>query len=96
MTLKNRSLLVYAVATVLLVVGVVLSASIGQLSIPPQEVLGAVLQSMGIHTAWAPDEAIVSQALWQIRFPRVVASLLVGAALAFGPRATSLLFGTGL
>jgi len=73
---------VYAVLAVALVVGVLLSAGIGQLPIGPVQVLGSVLRAVGIDNAWAPVDDLLEQTLWQIRLPRVAMSLLVGALLA--------------
>lgn len=80
--LRGRRIAVYAVVSVLLAVGMLLSAALGQLPISPAEVVGSVLRAVGIGNAWAPDDPLIEQTLWQIRFPRVVMSLLVGALLA--------------
>lgn len=96
MSLKGRFGTYYSVLTVLLLTGVVLSASIGQLAIPPLEVLGTLLQGIGIETQWAPENSIHAQALWQIRFPRVVAGLAVGAALAVAGAVMQAIFGNPL
>ncbi len=77
-----RRTAVIVITAVLLVIGVVLSAGIGQLPISPAEVLGSLLRAVGVSNGWAPDDHLVEQTLWQIRFPRVVMSLLVGALLA--------------
>jgi iron complex transport system permease protein len=77
-----RRIAVYAGTTVLLVVGILLSAGLGQLPIGPTQVIGSVLHALGIDNGWAPADALVEQTLWQIRFPRVMMSLLVGAFLA--------------
>lgn len=78
---RRRTILV-SVTAVLLVVGVLLSAAVGQLAIPLTEVIGSALRAVGIDTAWAPSDPMVQQTLVQIRWPRVVMSLLVGALLA--------------
>ena len=77
-----RRAFVFGAAGALLAIGVVLSAGSGQLPIGPAEVIGALLQGLGIPNPWAPDDPLIEQTLWQIRFPRVVMSLLVGALLA--------------
>lgn len=78
----SRRAWVFASAGVLLAVGIVLSAGSGQLPIGPAEVIGSLLRAVGVPNGWAPNEALIEQTLWQIRFPRVVMSLLVGALLA--------------
>lgn len=93
---RGRSAVVYLALGVLLIVGILVSASIGQLSIPPTEVVGAILRGIGIDTAWAPDSDVTTQALWQIRLPRIVASLLVGLALAIGGAVMQAIFGNPL
>ncbi|MFT4258426.1 MAG: iron ABC transporter permease [Microbacterium sp.] len=82
--------------TVLLVVGVLLSAGLGQLAIGPAQVIGSVLRAIGIDNAWAPDELLLEQTLWQIRFPRVMISLLVGALLAVAGAVMQAIFGNPL
>lgn len=66
----------------LLAVGIVTSASLGQLSVDARHVVGAALSGLGIDTAWRPGQELVEQALQQIRFPRVVMAAAVGGALA--------------
>lgn len=78
----GRTVVVAVVTVVVLAFGVVLSAGLGQLSVGPAEVIGSLARSIGIPHAWAPTERLIEQTLWQIRFPRVVMSLLVGALLA--------------
>lgn len=79
---RRRRATVYAVSVVLLLVGIVLSAGFGQLPIGPAEVIGSLLRAIGIPNSWAPTDQLIEQTLWQIRFPRVMMSLLVGALLA--------------
>ncbi|MEG8034077.1 iron chelate uptake ABC transporter family permease subunit [Sphingomonas sp. LR61] len=66
---------------VALVVATLVSASVGQLGISPAEVLRTVGRSLGLPVD-GPADDLVTQALWTIRFPRVVMALLIGAALA--------------
>ncbi|MFK4790359.1 FecCD family ABC transporter permease [Microbacterium sp. ZW T5_56] len=74
--------MLFTASAALLLAGIVLSAGLGQLVIGPAEVVGSLLRSVGIPNGWAPDDALIEQTLWQIRLPRVVMSLLVGALLA--------------
>lgn len=80
--MPRRRATVYVVSAAALVIGILLSAGTGQLPIGPAEVVGSILRGIGIPNGWAPDDVLVEQTLWQIRFPRVVMSLLVGALLA--------------
>lgn len=61
----------------LLAVAVVLGTGLGSVTVPPAEVLGALWRGL---TGQAPagDDAII----WQIRLPRVVMGVLVGAGLS--------------
>ena len=36
----------------------------------------SVLRAVGIDNGWAQDQELIEQTLWQIRFPRVLMSLL--------------------
>lgn len=78
----RRAVLVGSVTAALLAVGVVLSAGLGQLPVGPAEVVGSLLRAIGMPSSSAPTEPLIEQTLWQIRFPRVAMSLLVGGLLA--------------
>ncbi len=91
-----RRPVVFGALTVALVAGIVVSGAVGQLSISPAEVVGALLRGCGIDTGWAPESDVTYQALWQIRFPRVAMSLLVGAALAVAGAVMQAIFGNPL
>ncbi|WP_232527961.1 FecCD family ABC transporter permease [Microbacterium suaedae] len=87
---------VIAVTSVLLVVGAVLAASLGQLPIGPGEIVGSIVRAVGIDNDAAPDDRLIEQTLWQIRFPRVAMSLLVGATLAVAGGVMQAIFGNPL
>lgn len=72
----------YAVLGILLLIGVIVSSMIGQVSISPTEVVGTLLKGVGINTSWAPQSAQTELTLWAIRFPRISMGVVVGAALA--------------
>ncbi len=86
----------FAAAVVVLIAGVVLSAGVGQLSIPPAQVLGSVLHGIGIDNPLAPHDQLVEQTLWQIRFPRIAMAALVGALLAVAGAVMQAVFGNPL
>lgn len=90
---RTRS--VVAALTVLLIAGVVASAGSGQITATPAEVFGSALDGAGLATPWVPDH-LVNQTLQQIRFPRVVISLLVGALLAVAGGVMQAIFGNPL
>ncbi|MGI6877752.1 FecCD family ABC transporter permease [Microbacterium sp. gxy059] len=85
-----------AAAAALLVSGVVLSASLGQLPIGPAQVVGSLARAIGIDNGAAPDDRLIEQTLRQIRFPRVAMSLLVGATLAVAGGVMQAVFGNPL
>lgn len=81
---------------VALVVGILLSAMVGQLPVAPTEVIGSILRALGIDNGWAPDDRVIESALWVVRFPRIVMGLGVGAALAVAGAVMQAIFGNPL
>ncbi|WP_246046131.1 FecCD family ABC transporter permease [Rarobacter faecitabidus] len=79
---RGRTWLVATIAAILLAVVAVIASGSGQLHVPPAEVLGSVMNRIGIHVWPMPSHPQGDAALWTIRFPRVVMAMLVGAALA--------------
>ncbi|MCA1007818.1 iron ABC transporter permease [Rhodococcus hoagii] len=57
------------------------SACIGQVPTSPAEVLGSVLHRIGLDIGPMPSHPAGEVTLWQVRFPRVILAILVGAAL---------------
>lgn len=66
---------------ILLAVLALASACIGQVPTSPVEVLGSILHRVGLDIGPLPSHPSGEVTLWQVRFPRVVLALLVGAAL---------------
>lgn len=93
---RARAVPVLATCGVVLLVGIVLSAGLGQLAIGPLEVVGAVLRGAGVSSPWAPSDPLRELTLWQIRFPRVVMSMLVGGLLAVAGAVMQAIFGNPL
>ncbi|MFI9503840.1 FecCD family ABC transporter permease [Nocardia sp. NPDC052566] len=79
---RSRIALVFAVAVVALVVLALASAAIGQVPTTPAEVAGSVLHRIGLDWGPMPAHPAGEVTLWEVRFPRVVLAMLVGAALA--------------
>uniref|UniRef100_UPI0024543636 FecCD family ABC transporter permease n=2 Tax=Nocardia TaxID=1817 RepID=UPI0024543636 len=79
---RSRTVAAFAVAVLALVVLAAASAAIGQVPTTPAEVAGSVLHRVGLD--WGPMPAHPSGdiTLWEVRFPRVLLAILVGAALA--------------
>lgn len=88
--------ILFAVLTVLLLIGVLVSAGTGQLAIPPQEVLGSVLHRIGIDWLPLPSTEAGDKALWAIRFPRVAMAVLVGIGLSVSGLIMQAIFGNPL
>lgn len=77
---RNRGLL-YAGLSVVLVITIVGSAMIGQLPLSPSEVLAAFGRAVGLPVG--PEITPLADAtLFNIRFPRIIFAVLIGASLA--------------
>ncbi|MCX4092883.1 FecCD family ABC transporter permease [Nocardia sp. alder85J] len=72
----------FAVAVVALVALALFSAAVGQVPTTPLEVAGSVAHRIGLDWGPMPHHPAGEVTLWQVRFPRVVLAMLVGAALA--------------
>lgn len=79
-----------------LIISLLVSAGVGQLSIPPFEVLGSLLNRIGINWLPTPELPTGDSALWAVRFPRVALSALVGAGLAVSGLLMQAVFGNPL
>ncbi|TWH73056.1 FecCD family ABC transporter permease [Modestobacter roseus] len=93
---RRRAALTFAVLGTALLVLAVLAAGIGQLSVPPAEVVGSVLHRIGLDVGPLPSHPNGDAALWSIRFPRVAMAVLVGAALATAGAVMQGVFGNPL
>ncbi|UGT68020.1 iron ABC transporter permease [Nocardia gipuzkoensis] len=79
---RSRLVLVFVVALAGLVALALASAAIGQVPTTPAEVAGSVLHRIGLEIGPMPAHPAGEVTLWEVRFPRVVLAVLVGAALA--------------
>jgi iron complex transport system permease protein len=77
----RRTRIVISIFVVALVVLTLLGAAIGAYHVPVGDVIGSVLHRIGIDAGPTPSR-VSDQVLWEIRFPRVVLTMLVGASLA--------------
>lgn len=79
---RGRPVVVGLVATVVLLAAVVLGVGLGSVQIGPTETVGVILwRTLGLHVGldWSPaSEAIV----WDLRLPRVLTAMAIGAGLA--------------
>ncbi|MBF6341002.1 iron ABC transporter permease [Nocardia abscessus] len=78
----SRLVLVFVAALAGLVALALASAAIGQVPTTPAEVAGSVLHRIGLEIGPMPAHPSGEVTLWEVRFPRVVLAVLVGAALA--------------
>ncbi|MFT4042063.1 MAG: iron ABC transporter permease [Gordonia sp. (in: high G+C Gram-positive bacteria)] len=69
------------VATVLIAV---ISAAAGQVHVSPIEVLGSLARHLHLPWGSLPSTPLGEYTLWNVRFPRIVMGLIVGAALGAG------------
>ncbi len=96
MSRASRGVSLSVVLALALGVSVITSSVIGQLAISPTEVVGSLLNAIGIPTAWAPTDPIIESTLWVVRFPRIMMGLAVGAALAVAGAVMQAIFGNPL
>ena len=79
-----------------LVAAVLLAAGRGQVEVPPSEVVGSVLHRLGLDLGPLPTHPQGEAALWQVRFPRVLLGVVVGAALGCAGAVMQGVFGNPL
>ena len=95
---RTPASLLFLVLTILLIATTLTSAMVGQLFIPPLEVIGSFFRGLGLDFSWlpAPSQEFGHEALWEVRFPRVAMTVLVGAALAIAGALMQGIFGNPL
>ncbi len=79
---KRKVTLLFLVLGIGLVVVTLLSAALGQMQIPIVEVIGSLCRRVGLECGAAASHQNADAALWEVRFPRVVLAVFVGASLA--------------
>lgn len=93
---RSRFALVTGAMTIALVVTVIVSLGLGQYPLSPAEIIGLLLERIGIANDWAPDAPTAAGVVFDIRLPRIVLGLLVGAALAASGVLMQAIFGNPL
>jgi iron complex transport system permease protein len=78
---NGRPVVVLGSLTVALLVAVVVSAGMGAFHLAPVDVLGSVLRRVGVDAVGSRLDDLGESVLWEIRFPRLVLTVLVGASL---------------
>ncbi|WP_040792397.1 FecCD family ABC transporter permease [Nocardia paucivorans] len=79
---RSRATITFTVAVTALIALAVASAAIGQVPTTPAEVAGSVAHRLGLGWGPLPAHPSGEVTLWEVRFPRVLLAILVGAALA--------------
>ncbi|WP_431806545.1 FecCD family ABC transporter permease [Microbacterium paraoxydans] len=79
-----------------LAVTTVVSITSGQYDLSPTALIGVLLRGIGIDTAWAPAATTDYGVIYNLRLPRLVLGLLVGAALAVSGVLMQAIFGNPL
>lgn len=74
----------------------VAAAGIGQVGVPPDQVIGSLLHHLGLDVGHLPTAPQGDNALWLVRFPRVALAVLVGAALGSSGAVMQGVFGNPL
>ena len=77
----GRFVLLLGLGTLAVLVGVVVGVAVGTVGIAPVDTLAVVLSHLGLQVGTVPSEA-TDAIVWDIRIPRVLTALAVGAALA--------------
>lgn len=90
----------FALVTIALVLALlaacVVSITSGQYSLSPTDLIGVLLRGVGIDTVWAPSGTTGYGVIYNLRLPRLVLGLLVGAALAVSGVLMQAIFGNPL
>lgn len=90
-TLKEQKVgTILGVLSIVLVLVILLTLSIGQVVIPVKDIVMIMLYKIGL-TSQVPD-AVHETVLWSIRLPRIMMAVLIGAALAISGAAMQGLF----
>ena len=92
----RRAAVVVTILAASLVLAGLISAGTGQLHVAPDEVFGSLMHKMGLGIGPMPSHPNGDAVLWNIRFPRLVMGLLVGAALGVSGAVMQGVFGNPL
>lgn len=88
---QQRTGVILASMGVLLAAVFLITLSIGQVTIPVNDIVLISLNKLGLASAYQPD-AVQEVVLWSVRLPRIVMTVLVGASLAISGAALQGLF----
>lgn len=73
--------IIFSSLIILLFMVIIMSTAYGAVHVPPFTVISVILNELGLHIGipYTPEQAAI---IFQVRFPRVITAMLVGAALA--------------
>lgn len=91
----RRSVLIVGLAVALVALCLIAAGS-GQVKIPPSEILGSLLHRLGLDIGPLPKAAQGENALWVVRFPRIVLAVIVGSSLGCAGAVMQGVFGNPL
>ena len=79
---RNQKFLLYTILLAVLVVSVIMATAIGAVAIPPQETFQIIISRL--TGLWQNSEipSTTKAIIWNLRLPRVLLGVLVGASLA--------------
>ena len=77
---RRRTAVLFVVLGVLLAAAVVVAAGIGQVHIPAADVIASLGRRLGLDLGGGAED-LAERVLWEVRLPRVVLGVAVGAAL---------------
>lgn len=92
---RTRAVVTLSVLVVTLVAVTIVSAGLGQYNIPTDQVLASFARKWGFIPP-QQEWAIADSTLWNVRFPRVLLALFVGAALGCSGAVMQAVFGNPL
>jgi iron complex transport system permease protein len=92
----RRTFVLGVALVVALFVASILAIGLGQLNIPPDEVIGSIFHKIGLDIGPMPSHPNGEVVLWNVRMPRVVMALLVGVALGSSGAVCQGVFGNPL
>ena len=92
---RIRILATFGFLSIALIVITVVSAGLGQYNIPTDHVVASLGRRLGMIPK-DPTAYLEDSTLWNIRFPRVLLGLLVGAALGCSGAVMQAVFGNPL
>jgi iron complex transport system permease protein len=93
---RLRFVVLTVVLAVALAITCLVSLGMGQYALSPAEIIGVLLRAVGLDPAWAVVDPSAAGVILNVRLPRLVLGVLVGAALAVAGVLMQAIFGNPL